>query len=88
MATEAVSLVFPQEEKADEGGRDDATSGQEPLVIVLSDTSSDGSGLLQELGGRFPDVMEEVEKELEIRRKVKEEQNVLSVGVSVGSAEQ
>ena len=88
VATEAVSLVSPQEEKADEDGRDDATSGQEPLVIVLSDTSSDGSGLLQELGGRFPDVMEEVEKELEIRRKVKEEQNVLSVGVSVGSAEQ
>ena len=56
-------LYPPPADKTEEDGGDDATSGQELVVIVLSDTSSDGSGLLQELGGKFPDEMAEVERE-------------------------
>ena len=62
VVTEGVSLVSPREEKPEEDDRDDTASDQEAAMIVLSDTPSDGSGLLQELGEKFPDEIAEVER--------------------------
>ena len=56
-------------------------------MIVLPDTPCDGSGMLPELGEKFPAAMAEVEREMEIRGQVKEEQLVLSVCSAVGSGE-
>ena len=73
VVTEAVSLVSPRGEKPEEDNRDDVMSEQDPVVIVLSDTSSDGSGLLQELKEKFPEEMAEVDREMEIWREKKRE---------------
>ena len=73
VVTEAVSPVSPREEKPEEGNREDVMSEQDPVVIVLSDTSSDGSGLLQELKEKFPGEMAEVDREMEIYRERKRE---------------
>ena len=91
VATEATPPVSPQEEKPDEEGQDDAASGLEPQVIASSDSSNDGSELMRELDDKYPDMMAEVAMEMQTKKKkdgeTKEGKSVLSVEMSVESAE-